>query len=1621
MFLRLRMVAVATTVFVCVSSVAAAQNPFKHQGLDAAHAPDSAMPNESVDPASGTLTIVETDLALPGNAGYNLAIQRVYNSAVYPDYDSGGSTALEEDSWAGVGWRLHFGRILHSDSTSAGQIQVEMGDGSRHPLYHSMGNPNIWTTSDFWQYNPATHKLLLPNGLVYTFDREVYINDRLGTVRYVTDIRDPFNNWVTLSYFDAPGPIDGIQQIRQYLSPTQIREINFTYDSTYNSLRTMTYGSHVWTYDHNPTGPAGYSLLVAVHAPPTAPAYSYDYAGTGAAQELTTLHTLFGGAIQYTYADSVRRAGAYTTTTRVVTQRTLSGHDVAAGSTTTFAYGTGTNHDTTVVTTPCGGLTRYRFDGTGDSADFTGWRAGTLVDITVEEGAATLEHRTLSYVRSEPISPDPITGPNGVWNDDAVYRPLLSQLVITRGPQSWTTTNTYHTGLGNFNDYGQPYSIDERESIYRGRTTTLNFQTGFTPYILGRVHDQTITEQIAFGVSNGTTTGTFGYDLATGFLMNQTVRGTWTAFDPRPDGNVGVVWDVLGHQTATFGYDWGRVSSIHTPHLDKTFVITEEGLVASETVGTLTTTYDYDGAFRLRGVHPPATNPVALDPDDLHGTFIRVTQGASVVYHMIDAFGRELEAHNTVGLHTQQFRDLCGRVTFVSDPYTTGLGTQGTTVALDALGRAKQVTDSAGKVTTYAYNGAAVTRTDANNHSTGFGYYVFGDPSSAKLASVTDADGHVTEYQYDVTGPLRKVTGPSPGLLRTWVINGHGLPDSDTQPESGTTSYTYDALDNLKTITDAETRVTTLNYDENNRLISRDAPGTADDITSIVYDANGRVGSITGGGTTTTYGYTFDSPNRKITTTRTDTTGVGTFASTYLTDAIANLETITYPSGRVVTYHYDAENRLTSIDQKPAGAPSSSVFANAFTYGGNGRLESYVTGAVTQHFTYEAERPKRIWTTGGSDALDLTYTYDNVGNVTAIADPRPGASQSFTMDVLDRLYTANGPWGSLAWTYDNAGNRLTESAPAITTYSYNAATQRLMSTTGAVNESFTYNNAGQLTQDAMGAYSYSQAGKLLTFTGGGVTASYANDTAGERFAHTVNGHTTYTLRSLTGETLSEYAAPCGAPVWSRDVIYAIGRPIGAIKAVVATPTVSLASATVSVGESAASVNVPVVITTPGGAALACAVTVSYHTTQANGGPRNATEGSDYAGHTGTVTFPAGTASGATQNATVTPLDDQAFEGDETFYVDLSTATGAALSGTTRATVTIRDNDPRLVIDTPAPNAVFLATLSAGGWAVDPTPDTGTGVDAVKLDARPAAGGATTFLGTLTYGGARSDIGTLFGARFTNSGYSGAVYDRLRPGSYDLIVSGRRTQTTLFDVSGTVLVSTTALAVDTPLPNAHVNWTFPVGGWAVNPAAASGPGVTSVTLAAYDATTNQLLQTATTTYGGDRPDIASAYGAPQFEFSGYSTMWTFAPGLVRIDITSNDASGAIETTSRTVTVVPSNPQMSIDAPATNSTVTPPFTVGGWAIDLNAPSGTGVDAVHVWSFRNGDPTQAHFEGVATYGAARPDVGGAYGAQFTNSGYNLTIASLAAGSYQINVYAHSTVAGAFNLVRTISVTVQ
>jgi YD repeat-containing protein len=1319
------------TAFISGSATALAQTPFSHEGFDGVHPPSSSIPTEQVDPASGTLSVVETDLALPGNAGFDLVIQRVYNSAVYPNYATGGDQSLEEDSWAGIGWRLHFGRILHADSQSAGQIAVEMGDGSRHPFYHSLANPNIWTTTDFWLYNPTDHTLKTPDGRVYTFNRDVNLGGSLGDTRYVTQINDVFGNQMTFSYFSAPGPLDGVASATQSVGGTETRVVTFTY-GTYGALSSMTYNGHTWHYDQQDAG-GGYSRLTAVH-PPVGVGASYGYGGTGLSGELTSLNTGLGGTVTYTYADAVRRAGTYSTTTRVVTIRSVSGRSVTSG-TWNFSYGTGSNQDTTVVTCPCG-TTRYTFFGTGVNGTFAAWSAGLLSDVSIEETNGTvLEHRHMDYARSDLISNDPVTGVSGVWSDTAVYRSLLDLVTITRGSETWTIDYTYNVGDGTFNDFGQAAGVTERRSTYQYRTTTRTFRTNFTAYLAPKVATQSVAERYTYGLGGANVLSTFTYETATGFLLGDSRPGTSQTFERTSTGNLAARVDAMGHRT-TYSYDWGVATAIDTAHQHSSFVIAPEGLVTSATVSGVTTTYTYDASLRPKSAHPPAVNQITVEYDEIGGSFVRVARDAAQTEYRLDGLGRSVGTSNQVLLKTRIDRDACGRATLISAPYTAGDGSRGTTVAYDALGRPTRVTDAAGKVTTFTYSGARVTRTDANQHTTTYDYLALYGPDDARLNSVTDALGTTTTYTYTTTGNLTSVSGP-PGqygsVTRTWSVDDRGWPQSDTQPESGTTTYVYDGDGKLTTITDVDGNVTTLTYDDDDRLTGRDSPGAVDDLT-VTYDANGRVNQLTNGQSQTTYGYA----NGRLAS-RTDSINGSTFTSGYQYDSDDNLSQVAYPSGRLVSYRYDAENRLTQVLQQPPGAQSASVFAQNFQYFDNGALWSYVTGTITHTLTYDnVDRLSHLTSGPAGVGLDLTYGYDNVGNVTSISDPRPGANETFAVDPLDRLSLASGPWGAVTWDYWPSGDRKTQNANgSSTSYGYEAinsiATQRLHNTTtGTRTESFAYDDLGRLASDAFGAYTYSPTSRMLTAASASLNLSFAYDAAGERLTKTVNGETTYTFRAPDGRTLSEFDAACTTPTWSRDVIYAGDRLLGAVRAVRTRPIISVSNPTVTAGESSSSVSVTFTLSTSG--PLSCPVTASYHTTN------SAAKDQDFSEASGTVVFAAGSVNGATQTVTVPIVSDPLNEDNESFFVDLTGSTGADIGSVARATVTITDDDPMpsLTIggasvqegNSGTTSAVFAVTLSAAsGRDVTVQYATTDGTALAGQDYSATSGTLTIYAGT----------------------------------------------------------------------------------------------------------------------------------------------------------------------------------------------------------------------------------------------------------------------------------------------------
>lgn len=243
----------------------------------------------------------------------------------------------------------------------------------------------------------------------------------------------------------------------------------------------------------------------------------------------------------------------------------------------------------------------------------------------------------------------------------------------------------------------------------------------------------------------------------------------------------------------------------------------------------------------------------------------------------------------------------------------------------------------------------------------------------------------------------------------------------ETTPEQGSVYWGYDAAGNLR-CHDRSTPAVCSDTSLNNPLadirytvdglgrvthIDYESPDMAD--VTFSYDAPNNLETMTDGVGTHSFDYT---PTNRLERKTSLIHGVE-YITSYAYDRRGNLGTMTYPSGRTVTYGYDAGNRLTSIsgfvtdiDYHPSGVASQLTHAN---------------GVVTTLTLDSRQRPDQL---NAPAVLDLNYDYDAVGNVDRIVDGMNAShSMDFDYDVLDRLTDASGAWGNLHYGYAPSGDR----------------------------------------------------------------------------------------------------------------------------------------------------------------------------------------------------------------------------------------------------------------------------------------------------------------------------------------------------------------------------------------------------------------------------------------------------------------------------------------------------------------------------------------------------------------------------------------------------------------------
>ena len=626
-------------------------------------------------------------------------------------------------------------------------------------------------------------------------------------------------------------------------------------------------------------------------------------------------------------------------------------------------------------------------------------------------------------------------------------------------------------------------------------------------------------------------------------LADRTVSYTYTAHGqvetidgPRVDvtdvttygydgqGNRNSITNALNQTTQITAHDAsGRPLTIVSPNgLTTTRSYDLRGRMVQQSVSdgttTRTTDYDYDAVGNLIQVTLPDGNSLSYDYDAAHRLTGLEDQLGNRIDYTLDDMGNRL---------SEQVTDPAGTLTRAKQQ------------VYDQLSQLDQSIDSENHTTDFDYdpNGNLTRALDANLNPTAQAY----DPLN-RLSQTTDAKNGVTQYGYDDQDNLTQVTDPT-GLVTSYEYDALGNLISLTSPDTGVTTYTYDEAGNRLTQTDARNVTTGYSYDALNRLTQISYPDTSLNV-SYTYDQGAHgIGQLTqmsdAEGTTD---YQYNAFGELIQVTRTSQDGVITTFS-YSYNPQGQLASQTYPSGHVVHYTY-AQGQLTGLNlEKNDGSTQPLVSQiqrlpfgpiNALNFGNGLQLSR----------TFDQDYQLIAQTLG--NVLDDSYGHDPVGNITSWLDlVQATRDQSFSYDELDRLTSAIGAYGSLGYSYDPIGNRLTKTEDGVSeTYSYILNTHRLEEILGTTTDSRQYDAAGNTISSLLGSYTYDDQNRMVGFTKAGTTASYGYNGKGERVRKTVNGDITRFRFGPSGTLLGEYDQTGQA---IREYVYLEGQPVAQLQ------------------------------------------------------------------------------------------------------------------------------------------------------------------------------------------------------------------------------------------------------------------------------------------------------------------------------------------------------------------------------------------------------------------------------------------------------------------------------------------
>ena len=980
--------------------------------------------------------------------------------------------------------------------------------------------------------------------------------------------------------------------------------------------------------------PDGTQYTFAYEATPSTPPAGActPYAGTTCVTARLSSVTLpTGGTITYAYSggnNGILPDGSAATLTRTTPDGTWTYVQVK---------GTGAASTTTITdpTTPTGNQSVLQFQGIYETERqlYQGSTSGTLLrtDTTCYNGNTSSCNTTAITL---PITQRNVTtqlpGANNLTSlhiykyngngslieqDDYDYGsgaagPLLKKTAITfaslgsitKFRQTVTVTNGSGATVSQTNyNYDQTGVVatsgtPQQTSVTgsRGNLTSINYYTQGSTYLTrtmsyfdtGKV--QTVTDS-----NNAQTTYTYGAcgnSFPTGISepLSLSKSMTWNC-----TGGVRLTTTDENNQTTTTAYSdpyFWRSASVTDPTSAATSLC--YGLVTS---GTCT-----------------------LNPDESEAT-LSFNSGSSAtdVFTTRDGLGRPhlsqlREAPGSANFDTTETDyDASGRPSRTTLPYVgtagqTNSSAPAKTVTYDALNRTLSLADNSGGSRTFSYsqNDIYITRGPAPSGENtkrrqeefdGLGRLtsvceITAGTTSAPAgtcAQNTSQTGYWTKYSYDALGRLTGVSQnaqSSNPQARTFVYDLMGRLTSETNPESGTTTYAYDTDSTCGTSngdrvkkTDAVGNVSCYAYDSLHRPTAITYPsGTYAAVTPakhFVYDSatvNGQVMSnvkdrlaeaYTCTSTCTTkltdvgFSYTVRGEPSDVWQSTPNSGGYYHLSATYWANGAPNQLGNNITSLPSFTFAVDGEGRPYQVSVPPIygqnpvtnTAFNAASLATSVTYG-SGDADSFSYDSNTNRLTQY-----QFTVNGQSETGVLTWNANHTLQSQNITDPFNSSDTqncAYSYDDLSRLTSVNcgTPW-SQTFSYDAFGN-ISKSG----TYSFQPiyknvsgnTTNQFVSIPGAT---VSYDANGNVLGDGSHTYAWDSSSKAITVDS--VNATY--DALGRMVEQNRSG--TYTqfaygptgakLAILSGQTLQKGLLPLpggGIAVYNTSGLLYYGHP-----------------------------------------------------------------------------------------------------------------------------------------------------------------------------------------------------------------------------------------------------------------------------------------------------------------------------------------------------------------------------------------------------------------------------------------------------------------------------------------------